>query len=238
MLLFVSIHVFPLIDSMKNNKSNAYLNINVSTYISKEIKSLSETELCKIAADVAFVVDSSGSISSKDYETMKSFISAMARRLRLSSTGSRAGLIQYSTNAAKEIDLNDYISSDGFSKAVEALVQQRGQTRIDKALKLAYDEFFSNEGNARKNVQKIAFVLTDGRQTPDPDAVPLDLASEKLRRAGVHVIAVGIGRNVDKTELQLLTEKDKDVYITASFEELLSKVGRFTKSTCKGEYEK
>lgn len=193
-----------------------------------------ETELCKTAADVVFLVDSSGSIGPNDYKTMKAFISAMAKKLRLSSTGSRAAVIQYSTNAVKEFDFNTYTNTEDFSKAIEALVQQRGQTRIDKALKLTYEEFFSKQGSARKNVQRIAFVLTDGRQTPDPDAVELNLASEPLRRANVYVTAVGIGHKVDRAELRLMTERDEDVYITTSFDELLSKVSTFSTKACKG----
>ncbi|KAK3745599.1 hypothetical protein QZH41_005840 [Actinostola sp. cb2023] len=195
----------------------------------------SESESCNAAADIAFVVDSSGSIGPKDYETMKSFVSAMAKKFRLSLTGSRAAVIQYSSIAVKEIDFNTFKNTDDFSKAVQALVQQRGQTRIDKALKLTYNELFGPRGSSRKFVKRIAFVLTDGRQTPDPDAVDLDVASEQLRRANVYVIAVGIGHNVDRAELRLMTERDDDVYLTKSFEELISKVGTFSKTACKAK---
>lgn len=160
----------------------------------------------------------------------------MAKKLRLSSIGSRAALIQYSTNAVEEFDFNTFKSTDALSRAVEGLVQQGGQTRIDKALKLTFNAFYSDQGSARKNVHRIVFVLTDGQQTPDPDAVALDVASESLRDAGVYVIAIGIGHQVDRGELRLMTETDQDVYLTSSFSDLLKKVSTFSTKACRGRF--
>lgn len=160
----------------------------------------------------------------------------MIAKLRLSFTGSRVALIQYSTNAVKEFDFNTFKTTVDLSRAVEGLVQQGGQRRIDKALKMTYNEFYSDQGSARNNVQHIVFVLTDGRQTPDPNAVALNVASESLRNAGVYIIAIGVGDKVDRGELRLMTETDQDVYLTSSFNDLLKKVPTFSSKACRGEY--
>lgn len=158
----------------------------------------------------------------------------MAKKFRLSPTGSRAAVILYSDQAVKEIDFTSFKNSEDFRNAVEALPQQRGRTRIDKALGLAYRDFFGPGGTARQNVQRIAVVLTDGQQTPDPDAVELDVAADELRRGNVYILAVGIGHMTDRKELRLMTERDQDVYMADSFDDLLNRVGAFAQTACRG----
>jgi secreted protein with Ig-like and vWFA domain len=165
---------------------------------------------------------------------MKSFVSALAKKFRISPTGSRAAVILYSDQAVKEIDFTSYTNSEDFRNAVDGLSQQRGRTRIDKALGLAYRDFFGPGGSARPDVQRITVVLTDGQQTPDPDAVELDVASERLRKGNVYILAVGIGHRIDKRELRLMTERDQDVYLADSFDDLLNRVGAFAQTACKG----
>lgn len=105
---------------------------------------------------------------------MKQFISRMASLFNISPTGTRVAVILYSNEAKTEIDFGSYTSHGSFRDAVLRLPHQRGLTRIDRALKVAYDDLYGPTGSSRRGVQKIAVVLTDGRQTPAVDAVPLN----------------------------------------------------------------
>ena len=51
---------------------------------------------------------------------------------------------------------------------------QLGVARIDRALQLSYKDLFGPNGSSRPGIQKIAVVITYGKQTPSVDAVVLD----------------------------------------------------------------
>ena len=75
-------------------------------------------------------------------------------------------------------------------------------------------------------------VLTDGEQTPAPDAIDLRTASAPLRAAGVRVLAYGIAKNVNTRELRLMVERDRDVIHVAKFDDLIKNTKNLTSSIC------
>jgi Mg-chelatase subunit ChlD len=183
---------------------------------------------------LTFIVDSSGSIGQRNYTKIKTFVSTLASKFRISRDGSRAAVILYSDYAKVEIDFGDQINIEDFHIKVASLPHQRGRTRIDRALQMAHVKLYGPGGSARRGVHRIVVVLTDGQQTRDPDSVPLEKAAAALRREGAYIFAVGIGSYVSKKELRLMTERDEDVVMATSFDDLLAKVGTFSKTTCQG----
>jgi len=75
-------------------------------------------------------------------------------------------------------------------------------------------------------------VITDGEQTQAPDTKNLKDVSEPLRKEGVQVLTLGIGSRVNPDELRLMVERDEDVLLAKSFDDLLVKVNSLVKSTC------
>lgn len=161
-------------------------------------------------------------------------MSDLGAKFNISPGGSRAAVVVYSTSASTDIKFTDHTSSESFARAVQRLRHQRGFTRIDLALQRAYFDLFGRRGTARFLVPKIAFVLTDGEQTPAPGAMPLDRAAGLLKVAGVRLIAIGIGRSVKEEELKMIASSDEDVIITDSFDGLLAQVEPLTRSACEG----
>lgn len=166
---------------------------------------------------------------------MKDFIARFAAKFNISSTNSRAAVILYSSNAVTQINFRDHDSFQSFKTAVERLPQLRGAIRMDVALTKAYRDLFGPSGSARRGVQRIALLVTDGRQTSASDAISLDKAAEPLKQVGVHVIAVGVGGNVDKRELRAMVKKDEDTILATSFNELLNMVGSLVQHACEGK---
>ena len=165
---------------------------------------------------------------------MKSFVANLASKFEISPGGSRAAVVLYSTRATTAIRFRDHTNSQSFATAVRRLRHERGYTRIDLALRRAYFDLFSPRVNTRFIAPKIVFVLTDGEQTKATGYIPLDRASERLKSAGVRVIAIGIGNSVKTNELKQIASSDKDVIITKSFDTLLATVEPLTKSACEG----
>ena len=184
--------------------------------------------------DVAFLVDSSGSISFRNFRKVKNFVVELASKFDISPGGSRAAVVVYSTRATTRIRFTDHSTYGSFANAVQRLRHERGYTRIDLALQRAYLDVFGPRGKSRFLVPKIAFVLTDGEQTRNGNELSLEVVSDRLKKKGVRIISIGIGKRVDKSQLTVIASSEKDVVIAESFDGLVSEVEPLFQSACKG----
>ena len=66
-------------------------------------------------ADVAFLIDSSGSIHLHYKDELKS-VKAVAGAFKLSKDGTRAGVVSFSSNARVDIKLNENFTTASFNK--------------------------------------------------------------------------------------------------------------------------
>lgn len=177
-------------------------------------------------------MDASASIGEFDFQKERDFVKAVADSFTLAHDQAIVGVITYSDNAKLDIPLGKYMSAERFKLEVDRIPYILGRTRIDKALKLATTDFFGKNGRSRPGFPKIMIILTDGVQTPDPDAIALDQAVIPLRRAGVRVFAVGIGGHTRPSELRLMVERPDDVFMAADFDDLLKKTYQIAERTC------
>lgn len=179
--------------------------------------------------DLAFIIDSSGSIGRTDYLKEKHFVKQLARSFGVAPGQSQAAMILYSNSATVYARFGQHATAEEFEQAVDALPYERGLARTDKALLLAAAEIFPG---ARSGVPKIALLITDGKQTRAADAKDLKEASAPLQKAGVRVLAVGIGSGIDLDELRLVTEADENVFVAKNFPDLLVQLGNLTSKAC------
>ena len=190
--------------------------------------------ICKGKADVGFIVDSSGSLAN-EYSKEKEFVNQMIHKLQLSPSGTHSALVLFSYSADLKIKFSDYQNVKDFQRAVQALPLMKSTTRIDKALKLAYNDMFNAANGMRPNVPKILVLLTDGEQTHDHDAILPSEAVKPFHKAGIKVIVIGIGSGVKQDELLTIVKSPEDLYFAETFDELKSDsfVKNITDATCK-----
>ncbi|XP_022803424.1 collagen alpha-6(VI) chain-like isoform X2 [Stylophora pistillata] len=180
---------------------------------------------CRKAADIAFIVDSSGSIGKTNWERTKRFLKRMVNKLDIGMSTTHVAVITYSNNPQTILRFDTLqgssLSVAGVNNVLDGLQWQRGKTYIDKALDAAVNVFTTGRG-MRTNVPKMAFVITDGKQTKTGSYTPLRRAADPLRRKGVQLVAIGVGnRNaVDTRELLEIAGQNNYVYLIESFEEL------------------
>ena len=186
---------------------------------------------CKERLHVGFLVDASGSIGPDDLRKELNFIKEIVDTLNVGTGQSQGALLSYSTDAQMEIRFGEHSTAIEFKRAVDRVRISNGRTRIDSALRLAATEMFA-PNIVKPGLPKVAVILTDGRQTPDPGAVPLSQAIVPLRQLGVKVLVVGVGVEVNRDELKLLVEKEEDLYMAANFDELLQRAKEIAKKTC------
>ena len=195
---------------------------------------------CDNIADIGFVVDSSGSLR-RSFGKEKDFVKILADGFGISRDGSRAGIVTFSYNAVLTAKMSDHQNMKDFRASVDKIPYMGYTTRIDKALKVARDELFVKSNGARAGVPKILFILTDGSQTKDKDAVnPAGIAAEMREKLGVVIFVIGIGRNVVPLELnEIAGGIPSRMFLAKDFNELLSSVfvAGISKAYCqKGSY--
>lgn len=114
---------------------------------------------CKAAVDIAFLVDSSGSISRKNFVKMKNFLKTLVNSFDIGPDAAHFAIIAYSTKAKTMLKFSDLrgnqITSEAVIKKIDSLPHQRGLTFIDKALRLAEGEVFNTANGMRKVIVKV-----------------------------------------------------------------------------------
>lgn len=149
----------------------------------------------------------------------------------------RASVITFSSWANLSIKFYDHDSTASFNAAVDAIPYMGFKTRIDAALQLAKSDMFIPESGARGGIPKILVLLTDGTQTLASDAVDPAIPAKQLRGAGVNLVVVGIGRDVDINEIKKIAGDKGKFHTAESFDKLISYefINSVSLSACPGK---
>ena len=182
--------------------------------------------------DVAFLLDSSGSLTQTQFQQSKDFIDLLAASFLKSKVGSRVGLIQFSIVPKIKVWFSDQLTHERFQSVLRKVRYQGGYTRLDRALMLADEKLFAGKEGVRKHIPKIMIVLSDGVNTDAPDAVAFDAAVAPLHRAGVRVFVVATGNEEGRDNLYLLTQRKKELYRTETYDNLALQLRKISRDTC------
>ena len=122
---------------------------------------LAETE-CHAVVDIAFIVDSSGSISRRNWVRMKNFLKEMTKTFQVGPDGAHVAIIAYSTKPVVSLRFNDLegskLNTIEVEKVINKLPHQRGFTFIDKALRKSEQEVFTVAAGMRPNVPRVCVI--------------------------------------------------------------------------------
>ena len=106
------------------------------------------------------IVDSSGSISRRNFKTLREFIENMLDGFDISEKGTHVAVVEYSTNPTLQIKFNEFsgrfLNAANLKRKIRKIKQSRGFTYIDKALQMASTEVFNEENGMRPNVTKVS----------------------------------------------------------------------------------
>ena len=115
---------------------------------------------CKATADVAFLVDSSGSIGRSRWPLMIEFVKKVTNVFNVGPDGTHIAVIAYSTNAKLEFTFNtlsgSQITAAEYGKLIDKIRFQRGFTYIDKALIMADEQVFTSSAGMRPGVSQVS----------------------------------------------------------------------------------
>ena len=161
-----------------------------------------------------FVIDSSGSIGSSNFQLIREFIANITTELIHNSPRSRVGVILFASSAYIKFDLRTYASLNALLTAINNLPYSRGGTDTDEALSLLLSTAQSGALGLRNSSSKVAIVITDGHSN-NPSAV-LSVAATLHASNIFDIYAVGVG-DADLTELETIASSPKLVFTTSTF---------------------
>ncbi|CAI9720129.1 Hypothetical predicted protein [Octopus vulgaris] len=187
----------------------------------------------KAVADVMLVLDDSGSVGSKNFAKVKTFAQNIVKSFNIGRNKIRVGAITFSNKVKLQFRLNRYYNKKNVLKAINRIKYKHGSTNTHKALDYLRRLSFRRRAGDRKLVPNIAIVLTDGKSN---NLSKTKSAALKLRKTGAIVFAIGVGKGIKRSELNVIgsSPRRNHVFSVKGFNVLNSIVKRLTKRTCNG----
>ncbi|NWU56662.1 CO6A6 protein, partial [Dromas ardeola] len=179
--------------------------------------------------DIVFVMDSSGSISSSQYQAMKDFITALVKQSDVGPDGVQFGALKYSDEPVELFYLNKYTTKRDITEAIQRDDPLRQSTYTAKAL-VHSEMFFTEEHGSRKSkgVPQVLIVITDG-DSHDKDM--LGDVAQRLRNKGISIYAVGV-KGANRSELLTMAGSEDKCFYVDTFEGLENLTANITDNMC------
>ncbi|XP_033750922.1 uncharacterized protein LOC117335108 [Pecten maximus] len=181
-------------------------------------------------ADVFFALDSSNSIWPEDFRKQIEFVTDLVDTFDFRNNKTRVGIIIYSTDIYTKVSLQSGWTKEQIKRQLNNTEYVSGLTNTSDAIRFIRSYGFT-EANAREDAIKIAIILTDGISR-DPLATKRE--SILSREDGIKLFAIGIGTDVDETELKRIANDPDDKYVfhVSSFGALASIRSMVAVSAC------
>ncbi len=168
--------------------------------------------------DLYFVLDSSGSVGSGNFQLMKNFVYDTVNGFDIGPEDTRVGVISFSSDARFHFYLNTYHFKSSLLSAVNSISYTGGGTDTAAALNLLRISGYTSSHGARplsQAIPRVAVVVTDGRSNSYTATVT---EAGYVHAAGIQVFAVGVGSNVNDGELQAMASDPSYVSLLSGFD--------------------
>ena len=144
---------------------------------------------------------------------------------KISRRYTRVGAVVYSRRVRKVFGFNTYNNKRYLMKAIDRIPYLRSITRTGYALSFARRNLFNSR---RRNSKQVLIVMTDGISNDRVRGSAL-----ALKRAGIEVFAIGIGKKYNIGQLMQIASTKRQVYV-AGFRNLQNIVRVIKSKACKG----
>ncbi|CAC5383547.1 unnamed protein product [Mytilus coruscus] len=165
---------------------------------------------CKTRIDLAFVIDSSRSISITDFQKQIQFVNDIVDFLDISSDKTRVAAVSFSNYLFPQFGFNDYTTKKDVLTAINGIKHSKGAaTRTYLALEHTHENIFAPGNGERPDVVDVVVVLTDGVTNPgsydsfsgSQGKKQTQTEAARIKDRGAYIFAIGVGRGVDADEL-------------------------------------
>lgn len=185
---------------------------------------------CNGKLDLAFLMDSSGSIMSPDYNLQLNFVADVVSALPVSRDHVQVANTVFGTSATVTFNFDTYTDKADILHDLKHTPKDNGGTNTPEALHLTRTEVFNSTNGARQDARKVAVLLTDGESYDFNQTVR---EAEKLRADGVVVFAIGVGW-INLQELLAVASDPvcSHLYVLDNYAHIESILYEIQKSTC------
>ncbi|XP_069119207.1 cartilage matrix protein-like [Argopecten irradians] len=208
-------------------------NFDLLHVLEKELTDTTCTVCGDEPVDLAFLLDSSGSEGTRNFDQQRQFVSLIVNEFDITPTGTQVGLVTFATTAHTQFKLRQYPDKTSLLHAIQSVPYTDGETRTDLGLNMIEHNIFkghSHHSGARNGAKRFVVVLTDGRSNEEQLTIS---AASSLKHHVDEVFAIGIGHSVDKRELTAIaTDDGQHVFNVKSFNDLDSIHGNIVKEIC------
>ncbi|KAJ8309545.1 hypothetical protein KUTeg_014419 [Tegillarca granosa] len=206
-------------------------NFTVLSSIKKELSQVTcnTTTKCQAKADIAFVLDTSGSVGSANFQKQLDFVSKFVKSFPVGPTETQFSVLLFSDGVYNKFYFNDIRDITSLNSALRNITYLDGNTYTDKALNFVSNTTFAPQHGSRNDSKHIAIVMTDG-QSSSPSATKV--AAAALHKTGVEVMSIGIGSSVTLSELQTIASDNQHVFQVISFDALTTIQSELEKTAC------
>ena len=173
---------------------------------------------CTVDTDLVFLLDESGSIGMSNFQQVKDFALNFTKDLLPNTTtddstsGSRVGIITFSSDVVEHIALNSSIRRAALLQQIRQLPYRRGGTNTAAGLEVMRQQSWRNE----VSVIRLGVVVTDGR-SGSPSQTALTAQAVHDHNPTIVVYAIGVGSGVDETELRTIASRPETYSHLSSF---------------------
>jgi len=176
--------------------------------------------------DLNFVVDSSGSINSNDWNTALQFIATVSSQFTIGPNDVQVAFVLFSDEARVEWGLTRYHDSAHLDHAIRNVRHIGSTTNLNDALYLTRTVVFAQDRGTRPGAEKVTIILTDGEDNVPLAGTPLTLENATAcKNDGIQLIAIGVTDKVDEHRLrQIVSDPQSDYYPVTDFNALRSSV--------------
>ncbi|XP_064925232.1 collagen alpha-3(VI) chain isoform X3 [Columba livia] len=169
------------------------------------------------AKDIVFLIDSSDSVRSDGLAHIRDFISRIVQQLEVGPNKVRIGVVQFSNNVFPEFYLKTHKSKNAVMQAIRRL-RLRGGSPVNagKALDYVVKNYFIKSAGSRieDGVPQHLVVILGDRSQDDVNRPANVITSTSIKPLGVGA------RNVDRNQLQVITNDPERVLVVQDFTEL------------------
>ncbi|XP_044301876.1 integrin alpha-1 isoform X2 [Varanus komodoensis] len=144
---------------------------------------------CKTQMDIVIVLDGSNSIY--PWHSVTAFLDRLLKNMDIGPHQTQAGIVQYGENVTHEFNLNTYTTKEDVLAAANKIKQREGtQTLTALGIDTARTEAFTEARGARKGVQKVMIVVTDGESHDSYrlEKVIQDCENEAIQRFSIAIL--------------------------------------------------
>lgn len=144
----------------------------------------------------------------------------------VSSGGNSVGMVVYGGSPQPSVvHFDKFLDQKSMDEAIDNANNPNLEIRIGKALTLAQKHLFSQLSLTKRNV---LLLVTDGASFDDVSRPALE-----LKRRGIEVFCLGVGKDVNRAQLDLIASEPKKSHVFwAPFNDSDMLMGRIKKEIC------